>query len=166
MCDIAEKTERSQLIERAVRQYADMIFRLAFQHTGSYHDAEDILQEVAAAMVAYDAPLTEEPYLKNWLIKVTLNRCRNLNKRKKLRTTQPLDESIPAPEQEISEMTELLQKLPEKYRDVLYLHYYEQYTVDEIAALLDRSRNTVGSQLRRGREKLRTILTEGGYTDD
>ena len=63
-------------------------------------------------------------------------------------------------------MTELLQKLPEKYRDVLYLHYYEQYTVDEIAELLDRSRNTVGSQLRRGREKLKIILTEGGYTDD
>ena len=166
MCDIAEKSERSEQIERAVRQYADMIFRLACQHTGSYHDAEDILQEVAAAMVAYDAPLTDESHLKNWLIKVTLNRCRNWNKRKKLRTIEPLDESIPAPEQEISEMTELLQKLPEKYRDVLYLHYYEQYTVDEIAALLDCSRNTVGSQLRRGREKLKTILTEGGYTDD
>ena len=166
MCDIAEKTERSELIERAVRQYADMIFRLAYQHTGSYHDAEDILQDVAAALVAYKAPLTDEPYLKNWLIKVTVNRCRNWNNRKKLRSVQPLDETIPAPEQELSEMTELLQKLPEKYRDVLYLHYYEQYTVDEIAELLDRSRNTVGSLLRRGREKLKIILTEGGYTDD
>ncbi len=166
MCNIAEKTERSELIERAVRQYADMIFRLAYQHTGSYHDAEDILQDVAAALVAYKAPLTDELYLKNWLIKVTVNRCRNWNNRKKLRSVQPLDETIPAPEQELSEMTELLQKLPEKYRDVLYLHYYEQYTLDEIAELLDRSRNTVGSQLRRGREKLKIILTEGGYTDD
>ena len=83
MCNIAEKTERSELIERAVRQYADMIFRLAYQHTGSYHDAEDILQDVAAALVAYKAPLTDEPYLKNWLIKVTVNRCRNWNNRKK-----------------------------------------------------------------------------------
>lgn len=166
MCGIKDTDTRKMKIERAVRQYADMIFRFAYQHIGNYHDAEDILQDVAAAIVIHDAPLDDDAHLKNWLIKVTLNRCRNWNRRKKLRQIQPLDESIPAPPQEISEMTELLRKLPEKYRDVLYLHYYEGYTVDEIAGLLDRSRNTVGSQLRRGREKFRIILTQGGYTDD
>lgn len=157
---------REAQIERAVKQYADMIFRLAYQRTGSYHDAEDILQEVAAAMVTHNAPLDDEKHLKNWLARVTLNLCTNLNKRKKLRQMQPLNEDIPTAPPEVEEMTEQLQKLSPKYRDVLYLYYYEEYTVDEIGEILGRSRNTVGSQLRRGREKLKRILTEGGYQDD
>ena len=147
----------------AIRRYANMIFRLAYQHTGSYHDAEDVLQDVAVAMVTHRVPLDDEAHLRNWLAKVTLNRCKNIRKRRLNHPTDPLREDIPTEMPEVSDIMEHLLKLPEKYRDVLYLYYYEQYTVDEISDILSRSRNTVGSQLRRGRERLRTILTEGGY---
>ena len=80
---IVDENNRSVLIEKAVRTNADMIYRIAYQQTGSFDDAEDILQEVSVALVTKNAPLEDEEYLRRWLIRVTVNKCRDLYRHKK-----------------------------------------------------------------------------------
>lgn len=156
---------RNKLIERIVREYVDMVFRIAYNNLGNYSDAEDILQEVAVALVTSDAPLEDEKHLRHWLCRVTINKCRNFRKASVLHSTEPLTADIPAVYTETSGVFDEMQKLPVNYRNVLYLYYYEGFSIEEIGRILKKSSNTIGSQLRRGRENLRKILINGGYDE-
>ena len=158
--NLAGENERSELIESAVRDNADMIYRIAYQNTGNHHDAEDILQEVSILLVTKNAPLNDKEYLKRWLIKVTLNKCRDLYRHKKRTQTEPLDDYINTPSQEKDNVLEEIFSLPEKYRTVIYLYYYENFTLQEIADTLGKKLNTISSDLQRARKKLKKILTE------
>ncbi len=159
------KTNRNEILEQIVRKYADMIFRIAYNNLGNYSDAEDILQEVAVALVTCKAPLDDEEHLRFWLCRVTVNKCRNYRKALLLHSTEPLTEEIPADSFESTGLLDELQKLPNNYRNVMYLYYYERFSIEEIGKILRKSSNTIGSQLRRGREILRKILTDGGYDE-
>lgn len=152
--------DRSAVIEDVIRRYADMIYRIAYQNTGSFEDAEDVLQEVSITLVTKDAPLDNEEYLKRWLIRVTINKCRDLYRHHKTIETVPLEEQEQLPAPEDSSVMEEIQQLPEIYRTIIYLYYYENYTLKEIAETLKKSINTVSSGLQRARKQLRNILTE------
>ncbi len=158
-----DEQERSALIEQTIRTYADMIYRIAYQNTGSYDDAEDILQEVSIALVTKNAPLHDEEYLKRWLIRVTINKCRDLYRHQQRNKTESLEDHLDTPATAKKEVWEELFRLPEKQRTVLYLYYYESFTLQEIADLLKKSINTVSSDLQRARKKLKTILMEEGF---
>ncbi|MBR3971616.1 MAG: RNA polymerase sigma factor [Ruminococcus sp.] len=148
-------------IEQIIREYADIIYRLAYQYTGNFSDAQDVLQEVCLALVISDAPIDDKEHLKAWLCRVSINKCKNLYKRKKIIQWQELKEDTAVYESEIPYLKDELFKLPPKYRTVLYLHYYEEYSIKEISEILQVNINTVGARLRRGREKLKILLTEG-----
>ncbi len=154
--------ERSGRIEAIIRQYADMIYRIAYQNTGNHADAEDILQEVSVALVTKNAPLEDEAYLKRWLIRVTVNRCHDWYRHHKRMKTEPLEDHLDVPVEEKQEIYEELQQLSENYRNVLYLYYYENCSIPEIARILGKSVNTISSQLRRARHRLKLLLTEEG----
>jgi len=96
-----------------------------------------------------------------WLMQVTANTCRDLLRSAWWKRTVPLETLGEVPQAERDETVFLLRKLPPKYRVVLYLHYYEQYTTQEIAKLLQIPTGTVSTRLRRGREQLKTMLKEG-----
>lgn len=152
------KIEHNEKLEEIIREYADMIYRIAYQYLGNFSDAQDILQDVSLRLVTSDAPLDDKAHLKNWLCKVTVNRCRTLYKRKKYFEWQELKEDTAVYESELSYLKEELFKLPPKYRTVLYLYYYEEYSIKEISQVLNVNPNTVASNLRRGREKLKKLL--------
>ena len=147
--------------ERIIRQYADMIYRIAVHHTGSQADAEDILQDVCVELLT-KCPCRDDPeHLKAWLIRVTVNKCNSLHRLAGRRKCEPLEghSDLAQPEQ-VSVMEEIRQ-LPETMRDIIYLYYYEEYTIAEIAKILRRSPNTVSSSLQRARRKLKELLQEG-----
>lgn len=152
--------EQRQLIEKLIRQYADMIYRIAYQNTGSYADAEDILQEVSIAMITKNAPLHDEEYLKRWLIRVTINKCHDLNRRVKRLGTEPLEQHEDLAAEEKHDLSEELSRLPEQYRNIIFLYYYEDYSLKEIAGIMHKSINTISSGLQRARKQLKKILTE------
>lgn len=159
------KTEtREALIENTIRKHADMIYRIAYQNTGSTADAEDILQEVSIALVTKNAPLENEEHLKRWLIRVTINKCRDLHRHLKVIETEPLEDHEDIPADEKGEIMEELQQLPEQYRNIIYLYYYEQYTLQEIADIMKKSINTISSGLQRARNQLKRVLMEEGYS--
>ena len=149
------------LCARAVETYGDMVLRLAFQRLGDQADAEDAAQEVFLKLLG-EKSFQDEDHLKRWLVRVVLHRCADLRRSAWRRHTVPLEGAAwPSFDPEEREALEELWSLPSKDRDVLYLHYYEGYTIAEIGTILGEKANTVGARLSRARRKLKLLLEEG-----
>ena len=147
--------------ERIIRQYSDMIYRIAVHNCQSLADAEDIMQDVFVELLT-KCPCRDDPeHLKAWLIRVTINKCRSLHRLAWHRKFVPLEECTEPAQPEQSSVMEEIRELPETMRNVIYLYYYEDCTIAEIAEILGKNRNTVSSALQRARRKLRDILEEG-----
>ncbi len=149
--------ERAELI---IRKYANLIYRVAYQNICNRADADDIFGEVCLAVMTKNPPSDSEEHLRKWLITVTLNKCRNMKKSAWRTRNEPLDDHIDLPSEDARQVMEELSRLPENYRNVVYLYYYEEYTIAEIGEILGKSPNTVSTWLRRAREKLKKILEE------
>lgn len=158
---MADQTARLRQAERIIREYADMIYRIALQNLKNTADAEDIFQDVCLTLLTKKAPLFDDVHIKNWLIRVTINKCKNFSKSLWQNKTEPLDLSRENPEATSDSIPELVYSLPKKYRNIVYLYYYEEYTVPEIAEILGENKNTINSRLQRARKKLKEILEEG-----
>jgi len=146
--------------ERIIRQYSDMIYRIAVHNTCCTADAEDIMQDVFIDMLTKCPCMDDPEHLKAWLIRVTVNKCNSLYRLAWHRKCVPLDDSLPAKPEKSSIMEEIWQ-LPKNMRNVIYLYYYEDYTIAEIAGILRKNPNTVSSTLQRARRKLKDLLQEG-----
>ena len=147
--------------EAVFRQYADMIYRVALHNLKNPADADDVLQEVCLVLITKKIPEDEE-HLKRWLIRVTINKCRDLSRSYRRRRWESIDDYEHLEAEKPPEIISELQSLPENYRNIIYLYYYEKYTVSEIAEILRMNVNTVKSGLRRGREQLKKLLTDTG----
>ena len=141
------------------QRYRDDVYRLAVNYTNSTQEAEDVCQTVFLKLLEH--PDITPGKERAWLMQVTANTCRDLLRSAWWKKTVPLDTVVSAPQVQRDETVFLLRKLPPKYRVVLYLHYYEQYTTQEIAKLLQIPTGTVSTRLRRGREALKSMLKEG-----
>lgn len=156
-----DQTQDRDSLEPVIRRYSNMVYRLAFARTGNVSDAEDLYQEVFLRYLTRAPAFTSEEHRKAWLLRVTINCAKKLHAAPWRRRTEPLSETLEAPSPEGEALWEELRRLPDKYRTVLHLYYYEDMTTEEIARLLDRSPATVRSQLMRGRDRLRVLLEEG-----
>lgn len=150
----------------AFRKYGDTVLRCAYAATGSYSEAEDITQEVFLKLHEKPQDFASDDHIKAWLIRAAVNRCINYKKSFRVNRTVPLDEKIENKlsctfTDEESDVRDKLFRLPEKYGTVLFLYYYEGYSVKEIAGLTGKGENTVSSLLRRGREKLKLEIEKG-----
>lgn len=154
-------------IDEIVDRYADMVYRIALTQMKNVHDAQDIFQEVFLRLVKNIDSIQNEEHLKSWLIRVTLN-CSKTNLMSAWRKhTQPLEEEqnqIVFETKEQSDLYEYIQKLPKKYRTVLYLFYYEELSIKEICGITGQKETTVKSQLSRGRAILKEQLEKTGWS--
>lgn len=161
------KDERIRLdAVEVIKEYSDMVFRLAFARTGNQSDAQDIMQEVFLKYIQDDTMFEDKEHLKAWLIRVTINAAKNLMTSAWQRRTAQLEEAdaVVVEIKEKSSVYYAMLELPEKYRDILHLFYYEDYSIEEISQILEMNESTVKSRLRRGRQKLKEIL--GGDEDE
>lgn len=153
---------------RALEEYGDMVYRIALLHMKNKSDAEDVFQEVFLRLVRYKDKIESEEHLKRWLIRVTVNCCKKQFDNAYRRYTVPLEtENGKEPSWEMPEkddgVWESVQSLPEHYRGVIHLFYYEQYSVREIGGILEISESAVKTRLSRARDMLRDRLeAEGG----
>ena len=148
--------------KRLVNLYADMILRISYQYLKQTCDAEDICQTVFLKYLTANMTFDSMEHEKAWIIRTTINACKDHLKSAWFRRTAPLDDAaqVVAPVVPDSWLLDAMKGLPEKYRLSLYLYYYEEYTAREIAQVMGVSESAVGQYLARGRRKLRTILTE------
>ncbi|HJB17734.1 MAG TPA: RNA polymerase sigma factor [Candidatus Bariatricus faecipullorum] len=153
-------------VNRAIENYADMVRRLCMIHLKNYADTEDIFQTVFLKYATSSVVFESREHEKAWLIRVTVNACRDLIKSFFRSRTVPLDTLAELPASLIPDNREVLEavlSLPAKYKDAVYLHYYEGYTAPEIGRILGKKTNTVYTLLARARELLKEKLGEDGY---
>lgn len=146
---------------RMVEQYSRTLLTIALTRLPSAADAEDAVQEVFLRVVDRRPRFRDEEHEKAWLIRAVLSRASDLRRQAERRNI-PLEEAAEtaAPSPEPSPLLSAVQALPAKYSAVIHLHYYEGYSIKEIAKLLGLPAPTVGTRLARGRERLRQMLKE------
>lgn len=149
-------------IERSFDLYADMLLRIAYHHVRNQQDAEDIVQE-AFLRLQQQGELESREHIKSWLIRVTSNLSVNELRRARRRHEVGLTEEWTARNESQTNILDLIGKLDPKYRDAIYLHYFEGYQTAEIAGIYKVTPNTVATWLRRGRERLKLVIEEEAY---
>lgn len=151
-----------QSIEEVMEKYGDMVYRIALTHTNSPENAEDVFQDV---FIAYSEKLLKfknEEHIKAWLIRVTINKCKNIKASSWYRKTVELTDQISFESPEELGVFEAVNKLPENYKNVIYLNYYEGYKLKEIAKILNTNENTIKTWSFRAKEILKENL-KGGF---
>lgn len=163
MCLIYEASKKERrcgilTIEEIFCAYRNDVYRLALSYTKSAQEAEDVCQTAFLKLMEQEniTPGKERA----WLMQVTANECRNLLRSSWWKKTSNLEETLTIPAPQCREVFQAVMGLPPKYRVVIYLHYFEEYTTKEIAQLLHISQTAVTTRLNRARQMLKKELTE------
>lgn len=148
-------------LSRAMEIYADMVRRICFVHLKNRHDTEDIFQDVYMKYLLFDGSFESSAHEKAWFIRVTINACtdylRYLSRRKQV-SLEVIAEEGEGMDTDSMGVLEIVLQLPDKYRNVIYLYYYEGYSAVEIAGILRKKENTIYTWLSRARELLKKEL--------
>lgn len=145
------------------KRYMDTVFRLAFNYTKSQSEADDVTQEVLIKLYRTEKEFESEEHIKHWIIRVTINECKKtfLSPWKRIEPIEDYASTLSFTSPEHSELFYAVMDLPKKYRVPIFLHYYEDYSCEEISSFLGIANATVRTRLRRGREMLKTEIQEG-----
>ena len=153
----------SSEFNRIVDKFADVVFRSALNFCGNKSDAEDITQNAFIKLLKSNVDFENDDHIRKWLIRVTANESKSLWRsfwNKKVISFQDLDYELAYIESDKNEVFTEVMKLPEKYRTVLHLYYYEGYQCGEIASVLGISESNVQTRLMRARNMLKDKLGE------
>jgi RNA polymerase sigma-70 factor (ECF subfamily) len=144
--------------EEIVKRNENKLYRTAIAILGSKTDAEDMVQDAFVKLFEKKPDFESPEHETAWLIRVTVNLCKNRLRSHWWQKTVPLLESYPAQTDEHQNIMETVLVLPAKYRIVIHLFYYEGYSTREIAELTKQKESTVREQLTRARRMLKDIL--------
>lgn len=149
--------------KQTVLLHKDMVYRIALANCRCREDAEDVFQDVFLTLLRSSGEFESSEHLRYWLIRVTLNCCRLTKRAARHRKQVSLTQDIPAPgipgETDIAvTVAEAVRSLPEKYRAIVEMYYFEDMSCEEISKALKLAGATVRTRLRRGRQRLREYL--------
>lgn len=157
-------TYSRQEAEDLVAQWSDTVLRIAYTWTGNLQDSQDISQTVLLKLLTSPRRFLEPEQERAWVVRVTINCCKDWKKSAWNRRRVPLENApesaVHMPEPENTPVLAAVQALPENYRQAVYLRYYEEYSLEEIAALMGCKVSQVSTYLYRGRAKLKAMLGE------
>ena len=154
-----------EVIEKIIEEYADMVYRIALTRCQSVENAEDIFQEVFMKFSEKNPKFESKEHEKAWFIRVTINLTKNIKGSAWNRRVVSLDENIEFNTKEENEIYSIVCDLPQNYRTVIYLLYYEGYKVNEISKLMRKPEGTIKTWLFRAREMLKEKI-EGGFENE
>ena len=152
-----------QSTQELVMLYQSSLFAAAFNVCKNAQDAEDVVQDTFIQYYISNREFDSEQHIRAWLIRVAINKAKNVNRtfwRQNKLSLEDYMESLTFETPEDEHLFETVMSLPEKYRIVIHLFYYEDYSVSEIADILKLSQSNVKARLSHGREMLRKILKE------
>lgn len=153
-----------------VEKYLKMVYRISFHYFGNREDAEDVSQDVFTKLFSSTVKFKSDEDVKAWLIRVTTNMCHSYYRNPFRRRRTEIDETeleniadISSSEQRLVDrkvVIDAVMSLPEHYRIIVYLFYYEEYSIHQISSILNIKETTIQTRLSRAREKLRNILSD------
>ena len=156
---------------KAVLDYKDTVYKIAYAGCGNSYDADDIFQDVFFALCQGRKKFDSEEHLKAWLIRVTINRVKSHRRSFHVKKRAVIEENLVPTGEDIEETEDLnlireaVMALPENYRIAIILYYYCGYSCAEIADILKMKEPTVKTRLKRARDKLKIQLREEIYYD-
>lgn len=157
---MGESLRTDDFITRVIEKHSDTIIRICFSYMKNINDAEDLTQEVFVKLMEKRPHFESDEHEKAWIIRVAINLCKNRLKTAWFRKTVSLDEINFNFTSKENEVLSAVHKLPEKYRVVILLYYFEGYSISEIASILGERESTIGSKLFRARKLLKASLKE------
>lgn len=158
-----------QPLQELIECYQGSLYAAAFSVCRNQMDAEDVVQETFVQYYTSKKEFEDRMHIRAWLLRVVINKAKNVNRtfwRRNKRSLEEYMETLPFEDSESRDLFEEVMKLPEKYRIVIHLFYYEDYSVREIAGILKLSESNVKTRLSRGREMLRNVLKEAWENDE
>ncbi len=149
--------------------FATDVLRMCYFYLADRQKAEDVVQDVFVRLMTTN-PTLQPGKEKAWLLKVAMNRCRDLWRGawlKRVVLGSPAFELVPAPDEfsqigDRQEMMNAINKLPAMFKEVILLHYYQGYGISDIAEMMELPEGTISSRLSRARKKLEEVLLKGG----
>ena len=154
----------NDVVVEALNKYSNMVRRICFMYLKSEADVEDIFQNVFLKLLQHKVQFENEEHEKAWLCRVTINQCKDFHKsffRKNVCSIDDLE--IPTEDKTEEGVLREVLSLPQKYRDVIYLCYFEDYPIAEVAKIIGKKENTVHTHLRRAKAILKKRLK--GFED-
>lgn len=152
-----------QSLHELAAMYQDNLFAVAFNICQNTQDAEDVIQDTFVQYYTTKKEFDSEEHIRAWLIRVAVNKAKNVTRtfwRRNKVSIEDFTEMLAFKTPESETLFETVMQLPKKYRIVIHLYYYEDYSVGEIAKILKLSESNVKTRLMRGRAKLREVLME------
>lgn len=151
-------------VEGAWQRHADALYRVALARLTNDADAQDVVQDVFLNYMTAEPVFENADHERAWFLKATVNRCYDLIRRNQVRVAIPLEEALGVAAQDnngVTELMELLEQIPEIYKDTVILHCLEGYSLEETAMILGISLSAAKMRLSRAREVLRALREEG-----
>ena len=158
-----------QPVQELFEKYQNNLYAAAFSICKNTEDAKDVVQETFIQYYSLRKEFDNEQHIRAWLIRVAVNKAKNINRsfwRKNKRPLEDYMETLTFDTPESEELFETVMALPEKFRIVIHLFYYEDYTIREIADILKLSESNVKVRLSRGRSLLKERLQEDWEDDE
>ena len=150
-----------ELIEVVYNKYSNMLYRLSLSHLLNREDAEDAVHDVFIKYYHSNPHFFSDEHEKAWFVRVTINQCHDIARKRKLRTHAPLEEAADVcTEMGGGEVIDLVLHLEDTYKTPILLHYYEGYSIEECARILRISVSAVKMRLARAREKLKIDFSD------
>ena len=156
---VAAQIDLNQKVLEILEKHSDMVRRICFVFLRNKSDVEDIFQNVFMKLLLRKISFENDEHEKAWLIRVAINECQDLLKsfwQKNINIADYVDE--PFKDKDENELLQVVLSLPQKYKEVIYLYYYEGYTVPQMSKILKRSENTLYSHLHRAKKLIRKKL--------
>ncbi|MBO5487771.1 MAG: sigma-70 family RNA polymerase sigma factor [Eubacterium sp.] len=155
----------SDAVENALNLFGDAVLRLAYSYLKTREDAEDVVQDTLIRLMQSEEIFENEEHMKAWMLRVAANLCKDILKSSRRQKEVAMVEGYEAGVEDEyntgeSDVMKAVMSLPEKYRSVIHLYYFEEYATKEIAEITGKKEATVRSLLKRGREKLESVLSK------
>jgi RNA polymerase sigma-70 factor (ECF subfamily) len=162
--EVYNSFELNESVRRALDRYSQSLIKIAFAYLKNTADAEEVAQDVFLTYLQKRPVFENGEHEKAWLIRTTINKSKNMLKAGWFRSRNPVPEDLSYLPKEESDVLQAVLALDKKYRIPIHLHYYEGYTIQEIATILEANPATVGTWLARGRALLKEKI--GGMEDE
>lgn len=156
-------------VKELAEKYKDSIFRAAFSVSGNVEDAEDVVQETFIQYMESTREFESEEHIKAWLLRTAINKSKNIVRTFWHRNRTSMEDymsGLQFREPEDRDLVDAVMSLPKMQRMVIYLYYYEDYSVSEIAKASGLSEAAVKGRLFRGRKMLKKMLGDGWNDDE
>ncbi len=147
-------------IHYIIEKYSDMLLRISYSYMKNLSDAEDITQDVFIKLLEKKPNFESKEHEKSWLIRIVINLSKDKLKSAYFKKTTPLEGDFVDMTNDDNEIIHVVLNLPIKYRSIVLLYYYENYSISEISNILNIKETTIGSQLSRARKLLKSKLKE------